>query len=138
MSLRALWALALFAALFCARNVLPSMADDTIPTSSGSSMLLLLSDDTQRMLDMQISPLAMFGPTADVDTFSLTTGTPTITLWNSYHSIFVWTSYGANLNNAEAFGNVLADYVDGGHGVVLSVFGWGKSFPRGRFLSGKY
>ena len=47
-------------------------------------------------------------------------GTPTLASLRTYDAVIVWTNTTPDDN--EALGNVLADYVDGGGGVVVAVF----------------
>jgi hypothetical protein len=56
----------------------------------------------------------------DVDTFSVQTATPTVAQLAEYASVIVWSDYPYFDN--EALGNVLADYVDQGGGVVTATF----------------
>lgn len=66
-------------------------------------------------------------------TYDLTVGTPALSDLLEYHAILVWTDVAPA--NADVLGDVLAEYLDSGHGVVLSV---GTMSPtigiRGRFL----
>jgi len=52
------------------------------------------------------------------DTFNIALGTPTLSQLSAYDSVLVWTNFAPQ--NAIALGNVLADYVDAGGGVVAA------------------
>src|SRR5206468_758837 len=68
---------------------------------------------------MKISASAVFG---DVEAFLVKSGHPVPTLQNleAYGAVLVYSD--ASFNDSQALGNVLADYVDGGGGVVLATF----------------
>jgi hypothetical protein len=67
-------------------------------------------------------------------------GTPTLATLLQYDAVLHWT----NVSNADsvALGNVMADYVDAGGGVVVAVFAntstHEQRFLRGRWLTGNY
>lgn len=68
------------------------------------------------------------------DIFSITTGTPTLPQLLGYDAVLVYTDFAPF--NAVALGNVLADYVDFGGGVVSCVFAQQPNFrPTGRWSS---
>jgi hypothetical protein len=58
--------------------------------------------------------------TVDVIPLAEGSGTPTLARLRLYDAVIVWTNTTPDDN--EALGNVLADYVDGGGGVVVAVF----------------
>jgi Thrombospondin type 3 repeat len=74
------------------------------------------------------------GEFESADTFDLTEATPALSDLTEFHAILVWMDVAPA--NADVFGDVLADYVDEGHGVVLAL---GTMSPtlgvRGRFLA---
>jgi hypothetical protein len=73
-----------------------------------------------------------------IDSFNIGTSTPTLAQLSNYDSVFVFNCCNP-INNATAFGNNLADYVDGGGGLVLAEFGLGAGGgPEGRWLTGGY
>jgi subtilisin-like proprotein convertase family protein len=73
-----------------------------------------------------------------VDLVDAISATPTLAELQAYDSLLV--SSEDPFDNAVALGNNLADYVDAGGGLVLSVFSWngGLLSPAGRFLSDNY
>jgi uncharacterized repeat protein (TIGR01451 family) len=77
-----------------------------------------------------------------VDTFLITAGNPVPTLADlrKYQAVLVFSD--AGFNSPTNIGNVLADYVDQGGGVVVATFafaGGGASYAmQGRFVSGGY
>ncbi|HET9325731.1 MAG TPA: S8 family serine peptidase, partial [Candidatus Eisenbacteria bacterium] len=101
---------------------------------SGSLRILLLH--TGDMSEMR-ALLQGFPDIAVVDEFDGRTGAPTLSQLQGYNSVIV----GANFpwTDPVAVGNVLADYVDSGGGVVLTlasfISGW---VPQGRFLTEGY
>lgn len=66
-----------------------------------------------------------------VDYFDARVDTPALALLEQYDAALTWTNQ-AYADNV-AFGNVLADYVDGGGRVILSAF---TTFTSGNYLSG--
>ncbi|MEZ4236348.1 MAG: thrombospondin type 3 repeat-containing protein [Myxococcota bacterium] len=66
------------------------------------------------------------------DVFDLSAGTPTLRDLEQFHSVLVW----ANVppDSPDAFGDVLADYVDNGGGVVLAA----GSFSPGTQVGGRF
>lgn len=70
-----------------------------------------------------------------VDTFDFFSGTPTLGQLQSYDAVLFWHDYGGDFNT---FGDILADYVDAGGGVVLGVFANASGGLGGRWASGGY
>ena len=69
-----------------------------------------------------------------IDTKSLT---PTLDQLQGYDAVLVWTNY--RPYNATALGDVLADYVDGGGGVVIASFGYAQGWSiNGRIMQNGY
>ncbi|MBS0190810.1 MAG: hypothetical protein U0573_02820 [Phycisphaerales bacterium] len=75
-----------------------------------------------------------------VDIFDTTTSTPTLAQLQAYDAVMTWSS--SNYNNATALGNVLADFVDAGGGVVSAVFTTAETATArrlgGRWITGGY
>lgn len=75
-----------------------------------------------------------------VDYFDISTGTPTLVELQQYHTVATW--IGLCPADAVAFGDVLADYVDGGGKVVLGLWsapgGNNGCYIEGRFLDEGY
>ena len=67
-----------------------------------------------------------------VDYFDTRAATPTLAQLQNYSCVYTWANY-AYLDNV-AFGNVLAQYVDGGGVVILGSF---CTYTSGNFLSGQ-
>jgi uncharacterized repeat protein (TIGR01451 family) len=77
------------------------------------------------------------GMFTQVDTYNIyLDGTPTLAQMQQYCAILVFTDYGAQ--DPTTFGNNLADYVDGGGGVVLAVFATASVPIAGRFHTDNY
>ncbi|MFP4600673.1 MAG: putative Ig domain-containing protein, partial [Persicimonas sp.] len=78
-----------------------------------------------------------------VDTYSANSWTPTLADLNQYDAVLVY-SWNTTFNNPTALGDVLADYVDAGGGVVASTYSAGNdpNYPdtaiEGRFVSADY
>lgn len=70
-----------------------------------------------------------------VDIINAQTVTPTLAQLQAYDSVIVWTNT-TPLSSA-ALGDVLADYVDAGGGVVVAVFA-NSTTTAGRFLGGRW
>lgn len=83
--------------------------------------------------------IAGAGTISQVDAFLVNAGNPVPALaqLRQYQSVLVYSD--SPFNDATALGNVLADYVDQGGGVVLATFGFGSGLSlQGRFVSGGY
>lgn len=67
-------------------------------------------------------------------------GTPTLATLQQYDAVLTWSN--DSHANSETLGDVMADYVDGGGGVVVAVFGNTSANTarqlRGRWLTGSY
>ena len=70
-----------------------------------------------------------------VDTFDVAAGTPTLNELLQYDAVMCWTN--TTPNDWEAWGNVMADYVDAGGGVVVTVFA-NSSTTSQRRLGGRW
>lgn len=75
-----------------------------------------------------------------VDLFNASTATPTLAQLQAYDAVIVWSN--VNFSSSSALGDVLADYVDAGGGVVLAVFANSTTtvnrYLTGRWQSGNY
>src|SRR5947199_6761166 len=60
--------------------------------------------------------------------------TTTVDQLRAYKSVLVWSDNG--FADSTALGNNLADYVDGGGGVVMAVFALNSGYLNGRFVTG--
>jgi hypothetical protein len=69
-----------------------------------------------------------------VDYVDCTTQTPTVATMLNYGCVYTWSNY--QYQNATQMGNNLADYVDGGGTVVISVFSWASGWGlQGRIMT---
>lgn len=75
-----------------------------------------------------------------VDIINVTTQTPTLAQLQQYDAIITWSN--VNYSDSIAMGDVLADYVDAGGGVVVAVFANSTTtaarYLRGRWQTGGY
>jgi PEP-CTERM motif-containing protein len=74
---------------------------------------------------------------SSVSVFDISTTTPTLSQLQAFGSVLVY-SDGAGYQDSTALGNNLADYVDGGGGVVVGVFANASVAFGGRFASSDY
>lgn len=70
-----------------------------------------------------------------VDLINVTTSTPTLAELQQYDAVMTWSN--VNYANAAAFGDVLADYVDAGGGVVVAVYA-NSTTNTSRYLGGRW
>jgi len=102
---------------------------------SGSIKVALLgADDSSNIGDVQ-TYLLPFSDLALVDVVNVLSSTPSVSTLLNYDSVLVWSN--SPFNDAVALGDVLADYVDLGGGVVLATFVWyGPSYDlEGRIMT---
>ncbi len=86
--------------------------------------------------DVQAKLLAT-GFFSTVDIINISTTTPTLAQLKNYSAVLVYSDE-PGYADATTFGNNLADYVDGGGGVVLAVFAIGANVMSGRFHTADY
>jgi len=102
-------------------------------------VLLVSADSAGWPADVQ-TKLRATGTFSQVDLFDASAGTPTLAQLQQYDAAMTWSN--ASYNNAAALGNVLADFVDAGGGVVSAVFADAETLPArrpgGRWISGGY
>ncbi len=114
-------ALSLFAAPLCAQDV-----------------LIVTVDATGCSLSNVKSTLDATGLLGTVDTFDGGFATPSLATLQNYDAVLVFSDSGGFLSAVD-MGNVLADYIDGGGGVVDGVFSAHPSLPiQGRWETGGY
>ena len=85
------------------------------------------------------SKLAAFGgdfSSIDIIRIAIGSVTPTLGTLQTYDAVLVFTD--AAIDDPTEFGDVLADYVDAGGGVVMAAFSTGVAPVGGRFLSDGY
>ena len=102
---------------------------------SGSIKVALLgADGSSNIGDVQ-TYLLPFSDLALVDVVNVLSSTPSVSTLLNYDSVLVWSN--SPFNDAVALGDVLADYVDLGGGVVLATFVWyGPTFDlEGRVMT---
>ncbi|MBI4930395.1 MAG: choice-of-anchor D domain-containing protein [Bacteroidetes bacterium] len=99
-------------------------------------VLLAGADYANYYTDVQ-TKLMSTGKFSVVDIFDARNGTPTLAQLQAYDAVLTWTDY--SYSNSTLLGNNLADYIDGGGGVVAAVFTTGNySRIGGRFDSQNY
>jgi hypothetical protein len=103
----------------------------------GQSVAILGSPNTPEWNDDVAAKLLGTGKFTTVDIYNIADVTPTVAELKPYGSVLVY-SDGVGFENAVQLGNNLADYVDGGGGVVTAVF-TNASIPfEGRFADENY
>jgi len=75
------------------------------------------------------------GRFAAVDLLEVMTATPTLSQLQAYDAVLTWSNY--SYADGDALGDVLADYVDAGGGVVVAVFA-NTSTQVDRYLGGRW
>jgi hypothetical protein len=107
----------------------------TLSAGAMANYLLISADDNVTNTRQMLIDAGLSGT---VDIFDPRNATPTLALLSNYASVLVWSNY--PYQNKDALGDVLADYVDMGGGVVEKNFSfhdttWGLG---GRFVSQGY
>jgi hypothetical protein len=133
-----------FATSACSKEGNADLADTgTTPTLS----VLIVHALSNSQLGDVVSKLLSTGSILAIDTFDARDGTPTLAQLQTYGAVLVVSDFG--FDDRDTLGDVLADHVDGGGGVVLSMFAMSTPFvpsdpdsrpdtPGGRFESGGY
>jgi hypothetical protein len=85
----------------------------------GGRVLLLSAHDEANTARSSIAAAGVI-PAEDIDTLDVRSTTPTLTQLQAYGAVLVFSNY--PFQNAVAMGDVLADYVDAGGGVVTASF----------------
>jgi hypothetical protein len=102
-------------------------------------VLLVSADADVHAADVQ-AKLKSTGTLGQVDRFDANAGTPTLAQLQNYDAVLTWSNF--NFSNSTALGNVLADFVDAGGGVVSATFANTENFLArrlgGRWISGGY
>ena len=110
-------------------------------------ILVIYGSKNQAMVDDTVNKLKAFSDDfATVDTFDGGLGTPTLDKLLGYSACFVWIAAYSGFSgytqwsDRNGLGDVLADYVDAGGGVVTANYCWYYTYGTigGRFLSGGY
>ena len=89
---------------------------------TGASAAVLVADNTTAWNSDVTNKIIGVGSLPKVDLILVTGATPSLAQLRSYQSVMVYPD--ANFNDSTAMGNVLADYLDQGGGVVLQTFGF--------------
>ena len=71
-----------------------------------------------------LAKLVSTGLFSQIDLISLSNETPSTSILKQYHAVMLYSDM-SNIPNPDAWGNVLADYVDYGGGVVFTAFTFG-------------
>lgn len=107
--------------------------------SAASANVLILGDNglvATALQDTQ-SKLAATGRLAGpIDIFNVGSGTPPLTMLQGYSSVLLGWMW--SVADPTALGNVLADYVDGGGGGVVTTFCLSNLGPQGRWMTDDY
>lgn len=105
------------------------------PARLGAQVLIV--DASSYETDVQAKLAASPYVNGPVDVFNAQSGTPTLSQLQQYKAVFVFSD--STFSDPTALGNVLADYADGGGGVVQAVFATFSSYSlSGRWESGGY
>ena len=94
-------------------------------------VLLLGAHPASWVADVQ-TKLNSVGLLSAVDSFDVTTATPTLSKLQMYDAVLVWSDL--SFFNSVALGNVLADYVDAGGGVVVAGRSTSDTFASRRLM----
>jgi len=91
--------------------------------TSGSIKVALLGSESMAsyVTDVQ-TYLSSFSDLIVIDIVDVRTSTPSLATLLNYDTVLVWSD--SSFFNSVALGDVLADYVDLGGGVVLATFSW--------------
>ncbi len=130
--------------LFALGGALLSLAQPGAAAAGGPPDVAIvaaaMSSSTSAWFTDPQSRLIASGYFGAVDIINASTTTPTLAELQAYDAVITWSN--VNYQNATALGDVLADYVDAGGGVVVAVFANTSTstarFLQGRWLSGGY
>src|SRR2546421_12601320 len=126
---------ALFVALLASGKTPLKSTAPKIMAMSLPKIALVAADNPSFVSEVQ-GKLIATGRFSQVDIIGASSTTPTVNQLRAYKSVLVWSDSG--FANATALGNNLADYVDGGGGVVIAVFTDAIVPLSGRFVSDDY
>jgi hypothetical protein len=96
------------------------------------NVAVVAADQTMMELVYRLEATNMFGQVGAIDAQTMT---PTLAQLQAYDAVITWTFNG--YHNATLLGDRLADYVDGGGGVVVAMWANGHA-QAGRFLQGRW
>lgn len=121
------------------RTLLAAAALCAAGAAQASVLILGAPAQAGALADVQSKVAATGVVSGVVDVFNVATGTPTLAKLQEYSAVLVFSD--AKYLNASSLGNILADYVDAGGGVVeagLSHATVGLRGLSGRFVTGNY
>ena len=105
-----------------------------------TTVALLHSEQNTAYVDDVATSLTQYGGFTSIGRINVASSTPTLATLQAYDSVLVWSNY--SFQSATGLGNVLADYVDAGGGVVQA---WGSNSTfssthniQGRWITGSY
>jgi hypothetical protein len=103
-------------------------------SASAGNVAIVAAAGTTNFADPQakITATALFG---QVDVIDAALSTPTLAQLQAYDAVIVWSN--VNFQNSTLLGDTLADYVDAGGGVVITVFA-NSTLSANRFLLGRW
>lgn len=108
--------------------------------SAAQASVLILGAGSEQSWNQDVKDkIAATGLVAgSIDLFAVREATPTLAQLQAYDAVLVYSDYA--FADRTALGNVLADYVDGGGGVVQATFSFNDNLfgMGGRFRSGGY
>ena len=121
-------------------NVGPLPLDFSLGTRQGGSKISVLIAAADWNASWFRSYLVAYPDLNPVDLFDSQYGTPTLEQLQQYDVVLVWGN--SCYSDRYAMGDVLADYLDAGGRVIVSVFNWYNEwqcyYVSGRFVSGGY
>ena len=106
-------------------------------TSAASISVAIISDEPGAALSDVRGKLLSSGLFSTIDYFNMGMTTPTLSQLQQYASVLVYSGLNSYANPT-LLGNNLADYVDGGGGVVQAVFSNASQPMAGRFAASPY
>jgi hypothetical protein len=110
-------------------------ACETCPPPLPGSYLILGAETNTITLEGVRTAILSTALATDADIYFITANTPTLAELMNYDAVLTWSNN--NYYDNVALGNVLADYVDAGRGVVVAVHAL-SSTNTVRFLSGRW
>lgn len=121
------------------RNLFSVLSALTLNTfaSAASISVAIISDEPGNALNDIRGKLLSSGLFSTIDYINMGTTTPTLSQLQPYASVLVYSGLNSYANPT-LLGNTLADYVDGGGGVVQAVFSNASQPMAGRFAAAPY
>ena len=132
------WNSATDGARLMANALLYAATPNPPPSGPGPAVALLAADEPAWAYDVKCK-LENLGIFSGVDTIDVRSVTPSLTALLPYRAVLTWSDY--PYADSTALGDVLADFVDTGRGVVQSVFAFLPTVQHhiaGRWSSGGY